>query len=139
MRIGKGESPASGLKESALNTWHAILLWPPSRCSLKFDPRSGPSSLCFAFTCFPRPGSFLVLLKSRPFLLLLWAFCPPLVFFGPVSVFSLSSLIQPSSALKTCEGYLFLFLSLRGEMDVSLNSLREHLQPQPRLSANYYG
>lgn len=30
MRIGKGESNASGAKESALNAWHAILLWPLS-------------------------------------------------------------------------------------------------------------
>lgn len=28
MRIGNGESSASGVKESALNVWHAILLWP---------------------------------------------------------------------------------------------------------------
>lgn len=27
MRIGKGESKVSGVKESALNAWHAILLW----------------------------------------------------------------------------------------------------------------
>ena len=30
MRIGRGESNASGVKESALNAWHAILLWPLS-------------------------------------------------------------------------------------------------------------
>lgn len=28
IRIGNGESPASGVKESGLNAWHAILLWP---------------------------------------------------------------------------------------------------------------
>lgn len=27
MRIGKAESPASGVKESVLNAWHAIFLW----------------------------------------------------------------------------------------------------------------
>lgn len=30
MRIDKGESKASGAKESALNAWQAILLWPLS-------------------------------------------------------------------------------------------------------------
>lgn len=30
MRIGKGESNVRGVKESALNAWHAIFLQPPS-------------------------------------------------------------------------------------------------------------
>lgn len=34
MRIGSGESSASGVKESGLNVWHAILPWP-----LPGDPR----------------------------------------------------------------------------------------------------
>ena len=40
MRIGKGESTASGVKESALNAWHAILLRPLTKGpsgALKFD------------------------------------------------------------------------------------------------------
>lgn len=34
MRIGSGESSVSGVKESGLNVWHAILPWP-----LPGDPR----------------------------------------------------------------------------------------------------
>ncbi len=56
IRIGKGESPASGVKESALNAWHAILLWPLSNGpngTLKVDviPRL-VSFLCFVLSCF---------------------------------------------------------------------------------------
>lgn len=40
MRIGNGESSASGVKESALNVWHAILLWPLPSASRGTETRS---------------------------------------------------------------------------------------------------
>lgn len=55
MRIGNGESSASGVKESPLNVWHAILLWP-----LPSSPRGTETRSCVSN---PVPSLDLFLLK----------------------------------------------------------------------------
>lgn len=130
MRIGKADSPASGVKESELNAWHAILLRPLAlNRSRWYDRVRRPSlndfpvfarllSPLFGFVshrCFSLSFVFSRLLPRLPFL------------FSDIYCLTLScvssSLTFPSSALSLSRHVypLYCLLALSSSLPGSLN------------------
>lgn len=159
IRMGKGESTVSGVKESALNAWHAILLWSPSdgpngtltwslyrinfcvlpRCLVAFLVlsliflRSLPLPLlCFYFVllCLAFSCSVFVFISSSVTSRIFFFPCP----FPPQlsqTLFSLRSC--GNTRVGNCDGLPF-FSSKRNGCQHFRSQFQTHPQPQPRLS-----